>query len=231
MRLRKNLSVLFIVIMLLCSISRTAFASETPDLSRQGSIHITMRQGDTVVPGGSMTLYLAGVIREAGGDYSFELTGDFAGCGLTLEDIQSAELAEALSEYAVSHKLTGETKTVGSDGEVFFDGLNPGLYLMVQEQAAEGYNQAEPFLVSIPMREADRYVYDVDASPKVEIKKASAPGESETPERPGEPGNGGPKLPQTGQLNWPVPVLTVAGLILFSIGWVLRFGKKNRYEE
>lgn len=36
------------------------------------------------------------------------------------------------------------------------------------------------------------------------------------------------KLVQTGQLNWPVPVLATAGLLLFSIGWaIVNFGKKE----
>ena len=35
-------------------------------------------------------------------------------------------------------------------------------------------------------------------------------------------------LEQTGQLNWPVPVLSIAGLLLFSIGWaMLNLGKKE----
>lgn len=28
-------------------------------------------------------------------------------------------------------------------------------------------------------------------------------------------------LPQTGQLNWPVPVLAVSGVVLFAFGWAL----------
>ena len=36
------------------------------------------------------------------------------------------------------------------------------------------------------------------------------------------------KLVQTGQLNWPVPVCAIAGILIFSIGWaVLNFGKKE----
>ena len=39
---------------------------------------------------------------------------------------------------------------------------------------------------------------------------------------------GSDKLVQTGQLNWPVPVLAIAGLLLFSLGWaILKFGKKE----
>lgn len=35
-------------------------------------------------------------------------------------------------------------------------------------------------------------------------------------------------LPQTGQLNWPVPVMAVSGLVLFAIGWYLAFhGEKT----
>ena len=38
----------------------------------------------------------------------------------------------------------------------------------------------------------------------------------------------GPKLIQTGQLNWPVPVLACSGVLLFAAGWVLnRQGKKE----
>lgn len=36
-------------------------------------------------------------------------------------------------------------------------------------------------------------------------------------------------LPDTGQTNWPVPVLAVAGLLLFACGWVLR--RKGGYAE
>ena len=36
------------------------------------------------------------------------------------------------------------------------------------------------------------------------------------------------KLVQTGQLNWPIPVLAVCGLALFAIGWALVFTKRNR---
>lgn len=51
----------------------------------------------------------------------------------------------------------------------------------------------------------------------------TVPGESdkETTTKPDE-------LIDTGQLNWPVPVLAIAGLLVFSIGWaMLNFGKKE----
>ncbi|MCD8077149.1 MAG: hypothetical protein LUE63_01990 [Lachnospiraceae bacterium] len=40
-------------------------------------------------------------------------------------------------------------------------------------------------------------------------------------------------LPQTGQLNWPIPVLALSGLLLFMLGWYLnRTGRKrDEYED
>lgn len=36
------------------------------------------------------------------------------------------------------------------------------------------------------------------------------------------------ELPKTGQLNWPVPVFSIVGMLLFSVGWVMfNFGKKD----
>ena len=54
-----------------------------------------------------------------------------------------------------------------------------------------------------------------------------APGNPDNPALAGHPDgtamSGLPQtgLPQTGQLNWPVPVLAVSGVLLFAAGWVL----------
>lgn len=38
-------------------------------------------------------------------------------------------------------------------------------------------------------------------------------------------------LPQTGQLQWPIPVLAGMGLILFAVGWFFTFVRKKRDEK
>ena len=39
------------------------------------------------------------------------------------------------------------------------------------------------------------------------------------------------KLVQTGQLNWPVPVLACAGILIFMLGWVLKAAHKRKAEK
>ena len=191
-------------------------------------------------------------------NYTFRLTEDFAESRAELGQLNAA-LAETLKDYANDQNLTGKTEEIGRDGRVEFAGLKVGLYLLVQEQAAPGYYKADPFLVTLPMTENGEYVYDVDASPKVEVKdKPSRPDRPTTPDKPEEPGEPtqpdepetppetpegpetptteipetppplDPTLPQTGQLNWPVPALAVLGMALLAIGFLV---KRNSYEK
>lgn len=250
--MRKKISLLLAAVLLCCV---SAFAHNTPDLSQEGSIHVTMRCEEETVSGGTLTVYRVGDVQE---NYTFRLTEDFAESRAELGQLNAA-LAETLKDYANDQNLTGKTEEIGRDGRVEFAGLKVGLYLLVQEQAAPGYYKADPFLVTLPMTENGEYVYDVDASPKVEVKdKPSRPDRPTTPDKPEEPGEPtqpdepetppetpegpetptteipetptplDPTLPQTGQLNWPVPALAVLGMALLAIGFLV---KRNSYEK
>lgn len=209
---------------LMCCMCATAFAHDVPDLSRTGTLNVTMKCDGTAIPGGSLTIFRAGEVSEDDGNFSFVLTQEFAASGAKLDDVQSADLAEALAKFAKDNKLAGNTKTIGFMGDVKFENLELGLYLVVQNKPADGYFAADAFLVSVPMLENGVYVYEVDATPKVELEKAPEP--TDEPDEPDE------KLPQTGQLNWPVPVMATVGVGLFSCGWALRFVReKDAYEE
>lgn len=47
----------------------------------------------------------------------------------------------------------------------------------------------------------------------------STPDEPDNPVAPGRPD--GNALPQSGQLNWPIPFMACSGVLLFAVGWVL----------
>lgn len=221
----KRIISILTALLILCGLPVTALAHAVPEETRKGSITVTMRIGDTLVSGGSLTLYRVGEVHEDDGNYSFVPTGDFTDCGVSLDLVQSPESAEGLAAYAKDHKLTGTTRTVGKDGKVTFSNLELGLYLLVQTRAARGYSKVSPFLVTVPYAEDGVYIYEVDADTKMELEKEPKPTAPPSP-----PHNGG-KLPQTGQLNWPVSVLAILGMTLFAAGWVLRFGKRENNEE
>lgn len=273
MKTVKRFLILFIIAVLLRGMSITVYAHDVPDLSQKGIIGITMKCGNSVVSGGTLTLYHVGKVEEKNGNFIFALTDEFIGSGILLENIESADLAQSLGRYAMDNKVIGETKSIASDGTITFSDLEPGLYLLVQNKAAEGYYRVTPFLVSVPMYDAEKeeYLYHVDASPKVEIKKVpeepetpeetetpeepETPEETETPDEPGTPeeletpeetemteipgtpampqtpGAAAQTLPQTGQLNWPIPVLTALGLALFTTGWIMCNRKKKDGNE
>lgn len=234
--IKKKLLTGMICIMLIM-MGNPVFAHEIPDLDQTGSIEITMDYDGTRVSGGELSLYRVGDIEEDDGNYRFVLSESFENSGLLLDEVSSAELAGQLAEYAQKNTDALKVAAIDEKGMAYFRDLKPGLYLIIQSVPAEGYYPADPFLVSIPMLEDGKYVYHVDASPKIELEKEEnppvptpTPTPTPTPGEPTpEPGTPTPsietpepELPYTGQLLWPIPVLAGGGLLLIIIGWMIR---------
>ena len=200
-----------------------ACAHDVPDLEREGSICLTLEYNDTAVTGGTFKLWRVGDVKEDDGNYSFEKSEAVSGYGGTLDDIGSSALAEDIADYVNQNNVASVATVKNIGGTVLFDGLEPGLYLIQQTKASNGYESISPFLVSVPQNEDGVYIYDVSATPKIGTLVPATPTPSPAPV--------GPKLPQTGQLNWPIPVLACAGMIMLVIGWTLRSAKKNEDEK
>lgn len=222
----KRLIPLLLAALLICGMSIASFASEhpLPDLSQKGSISISLEISQ--ISGGDLTLYRVGEVHEDDGNYSYIPTGDFADCGERYDNVGSADLAKKLEKYAKEHNLDGQTKVIGQDGEVTFDELELGLYLIVHKEIDGSVMKANPFLVTVPQLVDGKYIYDIEATLKVQLIFVEGDDDSDKPPEPDPP-----KLPQTGQLNWPVPVMTVAGLGLFAAGFTLFSGRKKNGNE
>lgn len=228
--MRKRIFSLILALALLSALALSVSAHEVPDVTRLGSVSISMRYQGEPVPGGTLTLYRVAEVKTADGDYFFEYTADFAGCSIPVEELDSAGLPAELDRIAKEKGLTGTTVTVDAEGKAKFSELELGLYLVVQEQAAEGFKKINPFLVSVPRNDDGHYVYDVDTAPKNLPGPETEPTEPTTqPTEPTKPD--GPGLPQTGQTNWPIPVLAVAGLLLLTAGVCLYIGEKRKGHE
>ncbi len=234
--MRKKLFVWFIcAVMLVLSIP--VMADETnnrqPDYSRTGSITVDIHTSNgTRVPGGTLMAYeVASAV-----DNELRYTEVFSGCPVSLAKVGTGkngepELSKELASYAAQKGIAGKTVAIDGSGRAVFPDLELGLYLIVQETPAKGYQAIAPFSVTVPMWNGKELLYDVYANPKPETAKpvvTPVPPSVVTPVPvvPVVPGNPAPLLPQTGQLWWPVPLLIAAGAVLLLSG--LRAEKRRK---
>ena len=225
MNYRNRIAALLLCLSLLCALPVAASAVETLDESQKGTITVEMRYDGKAVTGGALTAYRVGAAEEIDGDGCFVKTPEMEGFAGSYEDVSDPELAEDVAAYVEAQNVPSCATAENKAGKASFTGLELGLYLVVQTEASEGYEPLKPFLVSVPMNENGRYVYEVNAEGKFQLSQAPKPTTPATPTTPNKPAE--PTLPQTGQLNWPVPVLAALGLALFAAGWALRFGKRQ----
>jgi hypothetical protein len=220
------LSLLFV-----CAVKTSAMAQESatmPDLTQKGSLTFTMDVEGVPLDSGSLNLYyVATVTLMTHKQYDFRLLDALAAAGgrLNTQDLYDDEQAWDLlivAQDALDQYLTQPIR----DGKACFTALEAGLYLAWQspDDASEGYDAIAPFLISVPRLQDEVYVMDVEADPKVPLET-----EPTTPPPPPPPPP--PELPQTGQLNWPVPVMAVTGMALFVVGWILCWRGKRMENE
>lgn len=220
----KRIFVLLLTLSVLLSIPLTAHAHDVPQERNDCSIEVIVRYDGENVDGGTLTAIKVGYVDEEDGNYFFgqEMTN------IRLEDITSPDAPKTQKDFYDNNKKNfdfyTQTQSV-KDGKATFSGLSTGLYLIVQNEAADGFSKLGAFLVSVPYMENGEYQYHVTASMKSELEREPEPTDP-PPTKPNDP-----KLPQTGQLNWPIPLMVVAGLAFFVVGWVLCFGKKREQYE
>ena len=219
----KRIWALILAMAAVFALSATAYASQEPDLEKAGSITFTLEWEGEPLDGGTMTVYPVGIFEKQGADYGFTLLPELAEHSLTLENGLGAETAGAIARVVDALSLEAHSAAI-EQGKAFFGELRPGLFLVVQQEPIPGFAAMDPFLISLPVPQGEGYVYDLAAAPKVSLEPE--PTEPPPPTQP--PPDRPPDIPQTGQLNWPVPVLVVWGSVMVVFGLVLCLKRKER---
>lgn len=145
----KRLSCALISLGVVMALGSPAMAAE-----ETGSIQVTLQNGETVVPDGSVVLHLVGIPI----DEDYQLMEAFGGGIVKAEDALSPALAQWLAEMT---EAEGWDKLLDGFGSARFRDLEEGLYLIVQGEKSTGYLPMEPMLVQIPCQ----YQWDVQAYP------------------------------------------------------------------
>lgn len=213
--MKKAISVLLALIVLLAM--ALPVSADIPDLTKTGSLRLYFYWDNKPLNGGKLTLYRVGdIVVDDDWNFSFALIPELADSRLSLDDPNDSELAQKLMALAKARKLP-ELKVPIKKGVAEAPTLASGLYLVTQNEGEtiKGYQPIAPFLISIPRMVAGEYVYEVEANPKVplETTPSSTTGTTTSTNK---------KLPQTGQLWWPVPMLLCVGLACVVVGLVRR---------
>ena len=221
--MRKTLSALLTAALLCIGIILPVQARELPDPERSGSITFEMRFDGQELDSGALTIRRVGYPAVIDADDRFVLLEEFGMENPVVEDVADPALAKTLAELADEKQIYSITADI-HDGKVVFAPLEYGLYLVTQapENACKGFAPIQPFLISMPQWMDETYVYELTASPKVPLVSEPVTKPPATPSKPGDS-----TLPQTGQLNWPVPMMILLGLSLFITGWLMRFKMKR----
>lgn len=220
-----------------------ALADELPDPSKTGSISLTMQDSKgKAVSGGELTIYQVATIDSGDEGYYFKPTSGFdkevSGINeqLTEKQVENPTSSFVTSLVKAAADVKGTTQSIGTDGTISFKDLSTGVYLVVQTKPADGYKAVSSFLVSIPYNKSGKLIYDLtdhEIRPKVGTVTATTTTPSKSTPKASTPSythSSSAKLPQTGQLWWPVWILGVAGGALLVIGLVARSrsGQENR---
>lgn len=206
------------VILALCIVLSAALCVDAAEIG-PGSITVTVQYEATGVTGGDLTAVRVGYVDSLAKVFRKFVTHD------EITNVGSADTVAQMQNFYSAYKNTFDFDTyttLVSNGSAVFSEIPMGLYLVYQENPAPGFEKLPSCLVTVPYNGE----MNVSAVSKMGLKLQAEPVPPPivTPDTPAS--NTG-KLPQTGQLTWPIPWLAVTGIALFVLGCWLCFGRKE----
>ncbi|MBR2048089.1 MAG: hypothetical protein IJ960_05770 [Oscillospiraceae bacterium] len=142
----------------------------------------------------------------------------------------AVENARILYEFALERGIPGQTGERDEAGDILYEALPEGLYLVYSTEAEAEFN---PFFVRMPTVINGEADYDIEAAPKLDEDQPtepsdptgpSAPSEPTMPSDPSEPTTptqpDDPDIPETGVVQWPKYLLLGLGALAVLTGCV-----------
>lgn len=136
-----------------------------------GSITITLQDSDQQpLPGVTFRLYRIATAYADRNGVHFTYTDEFRNNGMQAGNFSDAYLPVHLTAYAQLNHISFTEKTTDATGTAVFGNLPFGAFLLVPVGKNDGYLAPSPFIVALPIKDTanDKWVSDIDASPKIE---------------------------------------------------------------
>lgn len=172
----------------LCMLTSLSVFADSVDLTQKSSITIDLRDPQTgaALSGGWLYLYRVADVSLSGGSYVFNPVERFDK-GFDFSNIKSRDLVRTVYNYIRDNSYKCDLYAAIAGGSVRFSDLTPGLYIVIQAGQINGYYPMNPFMVSIPMEFNGKYIYDINATPKMELNKLPTPPPPTNPDPDPEP--------------------------------------------
>ncbi|AUO83951.1 hypothetical protein HK335_01565 [Streptococcus agalactiae] len=209
--------ILKITLLLLFSLSTQLVSADTNDQMKTGSITIQNKYNNQGIAGGNLLVYQVAQAKDVDGNQVFTLTTPFQGIGIKDDDLTQVNLDSNQAKYVnLLTKAVHKTQPLQTFDNLPAEGivannLPQGIYLFIQTKTAQGYELMSPFILSIPKDGK----YDITAFEKMSPLKAKPKKEETITPTVAHQTKG--KLPFTGQVWWPIPILIMSGLLCLII--------------
>lgn len=198
------------------------------DSNKTGELNIILENIDCNI---KVNLYYIKEISDFS-NLKYKFTDSFS--GMVLEDnVSDLEYAIKLNDYIKQNNIAGIQLFTNKNGEVNFKNLKLGMYLITIDTFY--YNEknytVNPFLIEIPQPDQEiEWNYIITAYPKI-FEKIENDEKNDSQENINVSENIlENKLPETGILVWPIPILAFIGLLFLLIGYFLYIKKDNENE-
>ena len=171
--MRRKMITLCVTALLILTCSLTVFAQKF-DPQKTGAISVTLTEQydkEPIVGAELSVYYVATVHRNTNGNLSYVYTDSFENSGINMDD---PSLATKLDVFVLEHNVSSVKITTDENGTATCKDLALGLYFVKQTGAVEGFAPCTPFMVTVPGKNADGYVYEVNASPKTEVARLTS---------------------------------------------------------
>ena len=156
--------------------------AQVPKESAKLTVYFHAR--DEKISGAEFSIYQTAKIKQL-----FDGTADFESVDpfTDVSNMTQEEAKAAAVKFAAMPAKEKAKAVTDADGNAVFEGLEAGIYLVKetdQEDKAEDYESAEPFLVAVPSydQQKKQWNYDVTASPKTEPKNISKDTKEDVPD-------------------------------------------------
>lgn len=170
----KRITTLLIAVLMAAAMFTSAFSLTSAALtSRNGSItlHVISSSTGNPISGATFRLYHFANAYEASSGVRYEFISPYQNAGVALDNLQDSYLPIHLAHFAKVRALPYMSKNSDASGEIVFDDLTPGLYLIVPYANFDGHFTPTPFIINIPGYNSSESIweYDIVATPKMII--------------------------------------------------------------